>query len=62
VPDQAAETVVVAAVAPIVAGVVAAEMVGMIATPAVQSRLDWARWVVTSVAKRGTGRATAGPS
>jgi hypothetical protein len=63
--DQAAEVAVLAAATPIVARIMAAEMVGMTTIPAVHLRLDRVRWVATSAAsaaKRGTGRATAGPS
>jgi hypothetical protein len=51
--DQAAE---VAAMVPIVVGVVAAEIATTTVIPAVHLHLDQARWVVTSAAKRGTGR------
>jgi hypothetical protein len=59
--DQAAEVAELAAAAPIVA----AEMAGTTAIPAVHLRLDQARWVATSAAsatKRGTLRVIAGPS
>jgi hypothetical protein len=49
----------------IVARVVATEMAGTTATPAIQLCPDWARWGVTSAAsaaKRGTGHVIAGPS
>jgi hypothetical protein len=63
--DQAAQVAAVAAMAPIVAGVVAAEMTVMITTPMVRLGQDRAKWGMTSAAssaRRGTGPVTAGPS
>jgi hypothetical protein len=52
----------VVAVAPIVVGDVAAEMVGMTVIPAGHLRLDRARWGAISAARKGTGPVIAGPN